>query len=99
MPLRSNELIGEIQRRRAEVAEHKREIRRRRADLGAAHAALAKLEAECRRRGIALIVQEESSHENRGTVVPSNHDGAGSVLCPDRPDGAASQSNGPDAGL
>jgi hypothetical protein len=60
-PLRSNELIGEVHRRRREIAEHKSVIRRRRADLGAAAAALVELEAECRRRGIALIVQGDDT--------------------------------------
>ncbi len=52
------ELLTEIRAARARVAAHKHTIKTTRQALAAAAAALLELEAECHRRGLAVVTQQ-----------------------------------------
>lgn len=52
-------LATRVAQLRADVCTHKAAIRRHRAALGAAKTALVDLEAQCRRLGIGLYVEEK----------------------------------------
>jgi hypothetical protein len=65
-------LAHQVQALRAEVRERKAAIRRHREALGQAAARLAALEADCRRLGVALIL-EPQLRDGEGRV-PHGHD-------------------------
>jgi hypothetical protein len=58
-------LIEQATQLRAEVAEHKAEIGRRRRRLKAAKSALARIEADCQRHGIRFVIQERTDGPHR----------------------------------
>jgi len=61
----SSDLIDRAERVRSDIAGHKAAIRRHRRALGESAAALAALEAECRRRGIGFRQEEQNDATHR----------------------------------
>lgn len=69
MPQGDGELLADVARLRAETAEHKRAMYHHRRQLVAKKEALARLEAECRARGIGFrlvhVPKGENTHGHR----------------------------------